>query len=288
MENTWKPARSVQAAHTAQTVRITQAAQFAHYIGIDYSGKGLPSQRHTAIQIFEAGTEGEPVRAQGMSSWSRQGVYRYLSERLEAQRAGRLGPMIVGMDHGLSFPLSYFQADTPVKPRLTSWMDFMAHFHDMWSGAMTGTVASVRAATLPYADPRELRLTEKFTPAAKSVLNLNPTLISVAFSTHAGLPWLYALRSAYPDVLHVWPYDGLHPAPGMSVIAEAYPSLLYHRYAYPTELTKRDEKDAYAIARWLQEQDSGGAMRLYMGLPTLNERQLAKIVPLEGWILGVL
>ncbi|QHW34176.1 hypothetical protein GZH47_27525 [Paenibacillus rhizovicinus] len=261
---------------------------FSHYIGIDYSGKGLPSQRHTAIQVFEASAGPMPVRAQDKSSWSRQGVYRYLAERLEAQRAGSLEPMIVGMDHGLSFPLSYFREASPSKPEFHSWISFLAHFHDMWQGVKTESVSSVQAPTLPYANPTELRLTEKFTPAAKSVLNLNPTLISVAFSTHAGLPWIYELRNEYADVLHVWPYDGLVPEAGMSVIAEVYPSMLHHRFDYPPELTKRDEKDAYAIAKWLQEQDNGGTLRHYMSLVTLDRGRLAAVVPLEGWILGVL
>ena len=157
--------------------------------------------------------------------------------------------MIVGMDHGLSFPLSYFEETTPVKPAFHDWMAFMHHFDAIWGGVKERPVSSIAAPTLPYGNPWELRLTEKFTsPPAKSVLNLNPTLISVAFSTHAGLPWLYELRRRYADVLHVWPFDGLVPVGGRSVIAEAYPSLFYNRYEYPPELTKRDEKDAYAVS----------------------------------------
>lgn len=261
---------------------------FEHYVGIDYSGKGSPLQKHASIQIFIAGPEGEPARAKGNRSWSRHGVYLYLAECLEAQRAGMRGPMIAGIDHGTSFPLSYFQEETETKPLLPTWLAFMAHFHARWGGVLEGPVSAVQASLPPYADPTLLRLSEKFTPAAKSVLNLNPTLISVAFSTHAGLPWLYRLRRDYADVLHVWPYDGLLPESGKSVIAEAYPSLLYHRYAYPSDLTKRDEKDAYAVSKWLQEQDASGALRHYMSLITLTPEQRERIVPLEGWILGVL
>lgn len=261
---------------------------FEHYIGIDYSGKGSPRQKHTAIQIYESRADALPVRAAGQASWSREGTYRFLANRLEEQRAGRRGAMIVGMDHGLSFPLSYFEETTPVKPAFHDWMAFMHHFDAIWGGVKERPVSSIAAPTLPYGNPWELRLTEKFTSSAKSVLNLNPTLISVAFSTHAGLPWLYELRRRYADVLHVWPFDGLVPVGGRSVIAEAYPSLFYNRYEYPPELTKRDEKDAYAVSLWLREQDAGGVLQRYMNLPTLTASQREAVVPLEGWILGVL
>ncbi|MBO7745488.1 hypothetical protein I8J29_14865 [Paenibacillus sp. MWE-103] len=261
---------------------------FAHYVGIDYSGKGLPSQRHTAIQIFESDAAGLPVRAMGRSSWSRAGAFRYLADRLQEQRGGGRGAMIVGIDHGLSFPLSYFREATAVKPAFGTWWDFMRHFHALWGAAKERPVSSVAAPTLPYGHPAELRLTEKFTSSAKSVLNLDPRLISVAFSTHAGLPWLYELRRDYADVLHVWPFDGLLPEAGKSVVAEAYPSLFYNRYAYPAELAKRDERDAYAVSCWLREQDAAGTLPLYLALQTLTPMTREKIVPLEGWILGVL
>ncbi|MFC4809007.1 hypothetical protein [Paenibacillus sp. GCM10023250] len=261
---------------------------FAHYVGIDYSGKGLPTQRHTAIQIFESDPAGMPVRALERSSWSREGAYRYLAERLMEQRAGGRGPMIVVIDHGLSFPLSYFREATPVKPAFASWHDFLQHFHALWGAAKERPVSTVAAPTLPYGRPTELRLTEKFTSSAKSVLNLDPRLISVAFSTHAGLPWLYELRRDFSDVLHVWPFDGLQPEAGKSVLAEAYPSLFYNRYGYPAELAKRDERDAYAVSLWLREQDAAGTLPLYLALPTLTPETREEIVPLEGWILGVL
>ncbi|MFC5652974.1 hypothetical protein ACFPYJ_28485 [Paenibacillus solisilvae] len=261
---------------------------FERYIGIDYSGKGLPRQKHTAIQIFESTAAEEPCRAWGRSSWSREGVHLYLAESLEAQRAGRQGAMIVGMDHGLSFPLSYFQDAARGKPVLRSYDEFLTHFDQHWGGVKELPVSAIQSPTLPYRNPTELRLTEKFTSSAKSVLNLNPTLISVAFSTHAGIPWLCELRRSFGDVLHVWPYDGLIPADNKSVIAEVYPSLLYSRYTYPEELVKRDEKDAYAVSQWLREQDAGGTLCHYMSLLTLTSQQRDEIVPLEGWILGVL
>ncbi|GGD81320.1 hypothetical protein [Paenibacillus nasutitermitis] len=261
---------------------------FDYYVGIDYSGKASPRQKHTSIQIFEADERGEPRRALGSRSWSRQGCYAYLAGLLREQREGRRGTMIAGMDHGFSFPLSYFRGELPHKPALYSWLDFLQHFDQHWGEAREKPVSAISSPMLPYPNPTELRLTEKFTSSAKSVLHLNPTLISVAFSTHAGLPWIYDLRREFSDVVHIWPYDGLSPPSQMSVIAEVYPSLLYNRYSYPGELAKRDERDAYAISMWLQEQDRTGGLHQYMRLATLTPQQISEVVPLEGWILGVL
>ncbi|MBW7456979.1 hypothetical protein ACFOLF_23475 [Paenibacillus sepulcri] len=261
---------------------------FEHYVGIDYSGKASPRHKHTSIQIFEALAGGEPQRARHNRSWSRQSCYAYLADSLRAQQEGKRGAMIVGMDHGLSFPLSYFRDERPHKPALPDWMAFLRHFDEHWGEAREKPVSAIASPTLPYPNPTELRVTEKYTSSAKSVLHLNPTLISVAFSTHAGLPWIYDLRREFADILHVWPYDGLKPPPHKSVIAEVYPSLLHNRYSYPGELAKRDERDAYAIALWLQEQDRSGGLGHYMSLSTLTPQQTAEIVPLEGWILGVL
>lgn len=262
--------------------------QFEHYLGIDYSGKGLPTQRHTSIQIFEADRGGGPVSALGRSSWSRRGVFEYLAERLGEQRTGGRGRMIVGLDHGLSFPLSYFREVSPGKPKLTTWLQFLEHFDRLWGGCRERPVSAIAATLPPYPNPTLLRLSETFTSSAKSVLNLNPTLISVAFSTHAGLPWIRDLRRQFGDVAHFWPYDGIAVPAHKSVFAEVYPSLLYNRYTYPARLTRRDQRDAYAAAQWLKEQDESGALRHYLGLPTLTQAQLKEIVPLEGWILGVL
>jgi len=261
---------------------------FEYYLGIDYSGKASPRQKHTSIQVFEARSGGAPQRALGSRSWSRQGCYAFLAGLLTEQRAGRRGTMIAGMDHGLSFPLSYFREERPHKPALHSWLSFLQHFNQHWGEAREKPISAIPSPTLPYPNPTELRLTEKFTSSAKSVLHLNPTLISVAFSTHAGLPWIYDLRREFSDVVHMWPYDGLQPPLHKSVIAEVYPSLLYNRYSYPGELAKRDERDAYAIALWLQEQDRTGGLCHYMSLPTLTPQQISEVVPLEGWILGVL
>ncbi len=100
---------------------------------------------------------------------------------------------------------------------------------------------------------------------------------SVAKSTHAGLPWIRALRNTGA---HFWPFDGWRVKG--SVVAEVYPSLWKGRY--PFEGTQ-DQQDAYSICRWLQEVDLTGELDRYLE-PALSDEE-REIADLEGWVLGV-
>jgi hypothetical protein len=68
-----------------------------------------------------------------------------------------------------------------------------------------------------------LRLTEQWTPTAKSVFGFG-VQGEVATSTHAGLPWLLYLRKQCKRPLHFWPFDDWEVAGGNSVVAEVYPA----------------------------------------------------------------
>ena len=132
-------------------------------------------------------------------------------------------------------------------------------------------------------DPSWLRLTELWTPAAKSVFRFN-VQGQVATSTHAGLPWLRYLRTECRDKVHFWPFDGWEIPVGRSVIAEVYPSLWMRRFANDRERTG-DQHAAYATAAWLQRADWNGSLVRYFDPPLEpQERDTARI---EGWILGV-
>lgn len=252
---------------------------FDAYVGIDYSGKGSPLKGYPEIQVFEAQAAGHPSRNQ--VKWSRKEVFNFLGDRLKQQQNGLATRMIIGMDHGFSLPESYF-----LQHNLSSWSDFLEHFNEVWGYSKNRQLFTAQTrATFSYRNQNELRLTEKFTSSAKSVFNFQG--ITVAFSTHTGIPWLYELRQQFGDVLHFWPFDGLEVHPGKSVIAEVYPSLFYRRYSYPTDLGKRDARDAYATALWLQEQDANGTLGMYLGLSTLRPQQIETALQ-EGWILGVL
>jgi hypothetical protein len=130
-------------------------------------------------------------------------------------------------------------------------------------------------------EPNWFRLTERWTPSAKSVFQFD-VQGQVATSTHAGLPWLRFLRQRCPD-LHFWPFDGWEVPAGKSVIAEAYPSLFMRRF--PVEGRTTDQHAAYATAEWLREMDLRGALPRYFDPPLgPGERRVASV---EGWILGV-
>lgn len=252
---------------------------FDSYIGIDYSGQGSPIKQYPEIQVFEARAGAEPTRSQ--NKWSRKQVFDFLAGRLKQQQNGAANRMIIGIDHGFSFPESYF-----LDHDLSSWDDFLEHVDGVWGHSKNRELFTAETRkSFSYPDPTELRLTEKFTSSAKSVFNFQG--ITVAFSTHTGIPWLYELRKDFRDVLHFWPYDGLVPSDGKSVIAEVYPSLFYHRYSYPNYLQRRDAKDAYAAALWLQEQDVYDKLKMYLRLPTLKTQEIETAYK-EGWILGIL
>ena len=106
----------------------------------------------------------------------------------------------------------------------------------------------------------------------------------MAKSTHSGIPWLRFLREQMGDKLFFWPFDGWIPPAGVSVIAEVYPSIFRNRYEGRNGRTP-DERDAYSVARWLEESALRGILERYFDPPlTLPERRIAA---LEGWILGI-
>ena len=255
---------------------------FDSYIGIDYSGKGSPSRKYTSIQVFEAGIHTRPSPSNGRGSWSRKDVYEFLKNKLKQQQNGQIGKMIIGIDHGFSVPHSYFS-----QHNLSSWNAFLKHFDHIWGYARKSNLfGNQKGDTFAYSNKNELRLTEKFSSSAKSVFNFDPP-VTVAYSTHTGIPWLYDLRSEFGNLLHFWPFDGLISDETKTVIAEVYPSLFFHRYRYPIQFEKRDAKDAYAIVSWLQEHDKDGSLNVYFNLPTLKPEEI-EIAFKEGWILGIL
>jgi hypothetical protein len=127
-----------------------------------------------------------------------------------------------------------------------------------------------------------MRLTEKWTAAAKSVFLFN-TNGGVAHSTYAGLPWLRQLKQGCAQRIHFWPFDGWDVPGGRSVVAEVYPSLWKKRF--PKESLNSHQQDAYAVAAWFRRADQNGTLPLYFNPPlTESERTYAQV---EGWILGV-
>jgi len=188
------------------------------------------------------------------------------------------------IDHAFSFPLAYFE-----KYRLSSnWEDFLVDFQHHWPTDDRSTYVSfVREGHAGQGLKRMgerswLRVTEKWTPTAKSVFGFGVNG-EVATSTHAGLPWLLYLRKHCKRPIHFWPFDGWEIPEGKSVVAEVYPALWMRRF--PRDDRDGDEQAAYAATAWLQRADLNGSLGSFLKpVLTPDEREVARI---EGWILGV-
>ncbi len=258
--------------------------QFEGYIGVDYAGAQTPTSSLRGLRMYVADRTSLPKEVLPPQSprkyWTRRGIAEWLREELSSSR-----PILVGIDHAFSFPLRYFEAHClPL-----DWPAFLDDFQQHWPTDEDNTyVDFVRKGecgngSKRMGDPSWLRLTELWTPSAKSVF-LFDVQGQVATSTHAGLPWLGYLRTHCREKVHFWPFDGWEIPTGRSVVAEVYPSLWMRRFANNGERTA-DQHAAYATACWLQGADTNGSLPQFFN-PALEpeERNIAEI---EGWILGV-
>jgi hypothetical protein len=131
--------------------------------------------------------------------------------------------------------------------------------------------------------PTCFRSTEFRTKTAKSVFNFRQTQGCVAYSTHAGIPWLRFIRASLGARVHFWPFDGWDIPLGRSAIAEVYPSRW--RRDFPREDRTADQHDAFCTSAWLARTDRDGMLAGFLKPDlTLAERAVAQV---EGWILGV-
>ena len=211
--------------------------------------------------------------------WTRRGVAEWLVEQL-----AEVVPTLVGIDHGFSFPLRYFE----VHGLAPDWSTFLDDFQLHWPTdedniyvdfVRDGSAGNGAART---GNARWRRLTEEGAGGAKSVFHFD-VQGQVAKSTHAGIPWLRYIRQRLSDRVHFWPFDGWDIPAGRSAIAEVYPALWNRSFA--REGRTGDQHDAYSIAAWLSSADRGGSLAVFLN-PSLTkpERTTAQ---LEGWILGV-
>lgn len=256
---------------------------FARYIGIDYSGAETPGASLKGLRVYLAEGDAPPVEVPPPPSprkyWTRRGIAKWLVERLAEDT-----PTLVGIDHGFSFPLRYFE----VHHLPPDWQEFLDDFQRHWPTDKEHTYVdfvrhgSVGNGADRMGSPRWRRLTEERAGGAKSVFHFD-VQGSVAKSTHAGLPWLRYLRREAGDQVHFWPFDGWEIPAGCSAIAEVYPALWSRRFA--REGRNPDQHDAYSIAVWLYRADRDGSLATFLK-PDLTppERAVAQV---EGWILGV-
>jgi hypothetical protein len=255
---------------------------FSRYIGIDYSGAGTPNASLKGLRVYLAEDELLPVEVPPPPSarkyWTRRGIAEWLIERL-ADHAQTL----VGIDHGFSFPLRYFEVNH-LKP---DWPAFLDDFQRHWPTDENIYVDFVRDGLVGNGSARTgnsrwRRLTEERSGSAKSVFHFD-VQGSVAKSTHAGIPWLRFIRQRVGKRVHFWPFDGWDIPMGRSAIAEVYPRLWSSSFA--AENRNRDQHDAYSIAAWLQRADHDGSLAGFLKPAlTMFEQAVAQV---EGWILGV-
>jgi hypothetical protein len=264
---------------------VSQGASLAfdRYVGIDYSGAQTPTSSLKGLRVYLADRASPPrevLPPPGRRKyWSRRGIAEWLVERL-----GEDLSTLVGIDHGFSFPLRYFEAH-----RLApDWPAFLEDFQRHWpTDGDQVYVDLVRDGILGRGaqrtgDRRWRRLCEERAGAAKSVF-LFDVQGSVAKSTHAGLPWLRYIRRRLGERVHFWPFDGWQVPAGRSAVAEVYPSLW--KRSFPQEDRTPDQHDAFSVAAWLRQADLDGRLQGFID-PDLPPavRALGEV---EGWILGV-
>jgi len=256
---------------------------FTRYIGIDYSGAQTPTSSLKGLRVYMADQQAGPVEVQPPPSprkyWTRRGVAEWLVDSLREEQ-----PTLVGIDHGFSFPLRYFEAhQLPL-----DWPGFLDDFQRHWPTDEDHTyVDFVRDGlrgdgAARSGNTRWRRVTEMRAGAAKSVFHFD-VQGSVAKSTHAGLPWLRYLRGHLEGRVHFWPFEGWTVFPGRSVVAEVYPSLWSRNFAI--ERRTSDQHDAFSVAAWMRRADLQGSLgHCFVPMLDPGERSVASI---EGWILGV-
>jgi hypothetical protein len=254
---------------------------FDRYIGIDYSGAQTPTSSLKGLRVYVGDRELPPVEIQPPPSprkyWTRRGAAEWLVERLSEERL-----TLVGIDHGFSFPVRYFEEHHLQH----NWPAFLDDFQQHWPTDEDLTyVEFVRDGACGNGgarsgNPHWRRLTEQ-RAGAKSVFHFD-VQGSVAKSTHAGLPWLRYLRLRAGGV-HFWPFDGWDIPAGRSVIVEAYPSLWTRGFA--RENRTDHQHDAYSIAAWMQQADLDGRLDTFLH-PSLTSTE-SVVAEIEGWILGI-
>ena len=255
---------------------------FARYVGIDYSGAQTPRNSLPGLCIFE--TEGDappsevPPPPSPRKYWTRREIAEWLVDNL-----GGPTPMLVGIDHGFSFPEQYFK-DYGLK---LEWPAFLDDFQRHWPTDEDIYVESVREGREGNGAARTgnrswRRLTEERAGGAKSVFQFD-VQGSVAKATHAGIPWLRFIRQRLGERVHFWPFDGWEVPAGRSAIAEVYPRMW--SASFGRQDRNAHQHDAYSVAKWLSRADHDGSLAGFLR-PALapSDRATAEV---EGWILGV-
>lgn len=105
----------------------TTDTAFARYVGIDYSGAETPTASLKGLRVYVAQGDAPADEVLPPPSprkyWTRRGVAQWLIELLSEDV-----PTLVGIDHGFSFPLRYFETHH----LLPDWSAFLDDFRQHW------------------------------------------------------------------------------------------------------------------------------------------------------------
>lgn len=100
---------------------------FVRYIGIDYSGAETPTSSLKGLRVYSGDCQRDPEEVPTPPGprhyWTRRAVAEWLVLRLREAT-----PTLVGIDHGFSFPLRYFEAHQ-LPP---DWPAFLDDFQQHW------------------------------------------------------------------------------------------------------------------------------------------------------------
>jgi hypothetical protein len=100
---------------------------FLRNIGIDYSGAETANSSLKGLRVYLAVGDETPAEVLPPPSpkkyWTRRGIAEWLVERLAEDI-----PTVVGIDHGFSFPLRYFEVHG-LEP---DWAGFLEDFQRHW------------------------------------------------------------------------------------------------------------------------------------------------------------
>ncbi len=149
--------------------RFRYMALFDRYVGIDYSGAETADSSLSSLRVYVSSPSNPPQEELPPPSprkyWTRRGIAQWLCTELSKDI-----PALVGIDHGFSFPLAYFDRHSLKH----NWSEFLDDFQRHWpTDDRVTCVDFIRDGAcgkgdLRSGDPSWLRLTEQWTATAKS------------------------------------------------------------------------------------------------------------------------
>src|SRR4029077_14470694 len=128
------PCAVVRIPPTIPSLRGPRTPFFDRYIRIDYSEARTPTSSLKGLRIYIADQTVPPHERVPPRSprryWARRGIAEWLGTQVSGEK-----PLLVGIDHGFSFPLRYFE-----RHRLQhDWPLFLEDFQHRWPTDETNT-----------------------------------------------------------------------------------------------------------------------------------------------------